>query len=168
MASLQGSNVPYWMSSLYELAISRWTSRRLTRQRAMLLRKYFAQFGHGSSISFQTRILEPGNIRVGSRTMLPNWSVLDGRGGLHIGDDVMLGFENVVLSSTHRSDRLDLPMRDQGMYCAPVRIGSDVWTGCRVVILPGVTIGDHAIIATGSVVNKDVAPWAVVGGSTLR
>lgn len=164
MASLSGGNVPWRMRVAYEHVISRWTSRRLTRRRVALLRGYFDGFGSASSISFQCRILEPGKIRVGQRSNLPNWSVVDGRGGLEIGNDVMLGFESVILTSTHKSDRLDIPMGDQGMFSAPVIIGDDVWTGCRVVIMPGVTIGDHAIVAAGSVVTKDVPAWGIVGG----
>ncbi len=164
MASISGDAVPRWFSLAYEMAISRWTDRRLSRRRTQLLRPYFAAFGSKSTVSFQTRILEPGKISVGRRSTIPNWSVLDGRGGLDIGDDCMLGFENVILTSIHRSDSTAVPMRDQGMYSSPVRIGNDVWTGCRVVILPGVTIGDHAIVGAGSVVTSDVPPWAIVGG----
>lgn len=164
MASIVGSNVPKWFSWAYELSISRWTHPRLSRVRVRLLRRYCDSLGLRSTLSFQTRIIEPARISVGNRTILPNWSVLDGRGGLRIGDDCMIGFENVILTSTHRSESVDIPMRDQGMYSAPVTIGDDVWTGCRVVILPGVTIGDHAIVAAGSVVTHDVAAWAIVGG----
>ncbi|MCM1987581.1 hypothetical protein KDK67_11430 [Methanococcoides seepicolus] len=47
-------------------------------------------------------------------------------------------------------------IREQGMYYAPVIIGKDVWVGTRVIILPGVTIGDGAVIGANSVVSKDV------------
>lgn len=52
------------------------------------------------------------------------------------------------------------PIRDN----KPVIIGNDVWIGAQVSILPGVTIGDGAVIAAGAVVNKDVPPYAIVGG----
>ncbi len=45
-----------------------------------------------------------------------------------------------------------------------VSIGNDVWIGAKSVILPGVTIGDGAVIAAGSIVNKDVAPYSIVAG----
>lgn len=168
MAAIRGDGVPRWFSYAYELAVSRWTHHRLARLRTSLLRRYFAALGHRSSVSFQTRILEPANIYVGSRSSIPNTSVIDGRGGLHIGDDCLLGFENVILTSTHESASVALPIREQGMYRAPVRIGNDVWTGCRVVIVPGVTIGDHVIVGAGSVVTHDVPDWAVVGGVPAR
>jgi acetyltransferase-like isoleucine patch superfamily enzyme len=164
MEVIRGDGVPGWFSVLYRLMISRWTNPHLGRLRVRLLRRYFGALGAQTSVSFGTRILEPARIRVGQRSTIPNTSVIDGRGGLAIGNDCLIGFENVILTSTHESSRLDLPIRAQGMYQAPVRIGDDVWTGCRVVIVPGVTIGDHAIVGAGSVVTRDVPPWAVVGG----
>ena len=47
-------------------------------------------------------------------------------------------------------------------------VGNDVWIGCNVVILPGVTIGDGAIVAAGSIVTKDVPPYAIVAGTPAR
>lgn len=52
----------------------------------------------------------------------------------------------------------------QDANCKKINIGNDVWVGANVVILPGVTVGDGAVIAAGAVVNKDVPPFAIVGG----
>ena len=54
------------------------------------------------------------------------------------------------------------------MSYAPVRIGSDVWMGARVIVLSGVKIGDHAVVGAASVVFKDVPAWAVVAGNPAR
>lgn len=168
MALIRGTGVSPAFSRAYEMAISRWTNPRLARLRTRLLRPHFDELGAGTSVSFQCRILEPARISVGRRSTIPNWSVLDGRGGLKIGDDCLLGFENVILTSTHESSSIHLPIREQGMYEAPVHIGDDVWTGCRVVVLPGVTIGSHAIVGAGTVVAKDVPEWSIVGGVPAR
>ena len=168
MAVIRGSNVGPVFQRAYELIISRWTTPRLTRLRTRLLGDYFASLGQGSSVSFQCRILEPSLINVGERSSIPNWSVIDGRGGLDIGNDCLLGFENVILTSTHESSSVAMPIRQQGMYMKKVTIGDDVWTGCRVVIVPGVTIGSHAIIGAGSVVTRDVPEWAVCAGVPAR
>ena len=87
MAKISGVGVPKWLSIAYEVWISRWTSPRLSMMRVSILRRYFSAFGSRSTISFQTRILDPGKITVGQRSSIPNWSVLDGRGGIEIGDD---------------------------------------------------------------------------------
>jgi acetyltransferase-like isoleucine patch superfamily enzyme len=168
VATIDGNGISRPFAFLYSALLSTVTGATAARWRTRALRSKFERFGRGSSVSFGTRILDPGNIRVGSRSTIPNTSVIDGRGGLTIGNDCLLGFENVILTSTHASDRVDLPMLDQGMYEAPVSIGDDVWTGCRVVILPGVRIGSHAIIGAGAVVTNDIPDWAVAAGVPAR
>ena len=86
------------------------------------------------------------------------------RGPLSIGDNVMMGPEVVILTSNHRFDRLDITMDRQGSIIKPVKIGNDVWIGQRVMIMPGVKIGNGVIIAAGAVVTKDIPDYAVVGG----
>ena len=83
----------------------------------------------------------------------------------HIGSDVMMDPDCVIYTRNHRFDRLDIPMREQGYGpVEPVEIGDDCWIGGRVTILPGVHVGNGAVIAAGAVVTKDVPPYAVVGG----
>ena len=83
----------------------------------------------------------------------------------HIGSDVMMGPDCVIYTRNHRFDRLDIPMREHGYGpVEPVEIGDDCWIGGRVTILPGVHVGNGAVIAAGAVVTKDVPPYAVVGG----
>ena len=86
-------------------------------------------------------------------------------GPVRIGRNVMMGPECVSLTRSHRYSRTDIPMISQGCEdYQPVSIGDDVWIGRRVIILPGVTVGDGAIIGAGAVVAKDVEPYAIVGG----
>lgn len=87
------------------------------------------------------------------------------RGPLEIGNDVMMGPEVMIFTSNHEISRTDIPMNVQG-FTTPrkVIIGNDVWIGARCIILPGVNIGDGAILAAGAVVAKDVPPFAIVGG----
>jgi acetyltransferase-like isoleucine patch superfamily enzyme len=53
---------------------------------------------------------------------------------------------------------------EQGVSTNPVTIGDDIWIGANAVILPGVTIGDHSVVAAGAVVTKDVPPHTLVAG----
>lgn len=55
-------------------------------------------------------------------------------------------------------------MGKQGLREAEVIIGNDVWIGMRVIIMPGVKVGDGAVIGAGAVVTKDVPAFAIVGG----
>ena len=164
MSVIDGPNLSRFDRWQYAWIWSRVTEGRLVGWRTRFLRRHLASFGARSGVSFGVRILSPERIRIGADTYLPNRSVFDGRGGLTIGDQCLIGFESVVLTSTHESSDPHTPVRDQGFYAAPVTIGDDVWLGCRVVVMLGVTIGDHAIVAAGSVVTKDVPEYTVVGG----
>ena len=56
------------------------------------------------------------------------------------------------------------PAKRQQLHPAPIHIGKRVWIGANATVIPGVTIGDDAVVAAGAVVNKDVPPRAIVGG----
>ena len=86
-------------------------------------------------------------------------------GRVSIGKDVIMGPECIFYTVNHRTDRNDIPIRLQGdLPEQPIIIGDDVWIGTRVIILPGVHVGSHSIIAAGAVVTKDVPEYAIVGG----
>lgn len=89
-------------------------------------------------------------------------------GPLKIGDNVMMGPDVTILSQTHIIERTDIPMGKQGMREAIVIIGNDVWIGMRSIIMPGVKIGNGAVIGAGAVVTKDVPDYAIVGGVPAR
>ena len=127
-----------------------------------------AEVGPGVRFSHNVKVLGPARLRIGSNTKVLNNVILDARGGMRIGSDTQIGFESIVLTSSHRFDDTTQPITAQGMSCAPVRIGSDVWMGARVIVLPGVIIGDHAVVGAASVVVEDVPEWAVASGNPAR
>ena len=82
-----------------------------------------------------------------------------------IEDNVMMGLDVLILANIHKSDRIDIPLIDQGYHeRMPPVLKSGCWIGARVVILPGVTIGEGSIVGAGAVVTKDVPDYSVVGG----
>ena len=82
---------------------------------------------------------------------------------IRIGDNCLLGPDVTILNTNHVFLKNKL-IRDQEEISSPIIIGNDVWIGAKAIILPGVTIGDGAVIAAGSLVNKDVASYTIVGG----
>ncbi len=80
-----------------------------------------------------------------------------------------MGPEVVLKATSHAYDRIDIPMAQQGEAPEkPILIGDDVWIGMRTIILPGVEIGSHSIVAAGSVVTKSFPEYSVVGGVPAR
>ena len=78
----------------------------------------------------------------------------------------MMGPDVVIFTMNHKTERVDVRIGAQGMTDRKkVTIGNDVWIGQRVMIMPGVTIGDGSIIASNAVVTKKTyPPYSVVGG----
>lgn len=89
--------------------------------------------------------------------------LLDGRKGLKIGKNVTIAYEAIIWTLNH--DYNDVHFCGKG---APVTISDYVWICSRAIILPGVTIGEGAIVASGAIVTKDVPPYAVVAGVPAR
>lgn len=91
------------------------------------------------------------------------------QGKVIIGNDVIMGPECNIWTVNHAYDRMDIPIKYQGVTKAqPVIIGSGVWIGSRVTILPGVVIGEGAIVGSGAVVTKSVPDYAIVGGNPAK
>ncbi|MEK4967869.1 sugar O-acetyltransferase [Cytobacillus sp. FSL R7-0696] len=100
------------------------------------------------------------NIKVGKNVFINSGCRFQDQGGITIGDGVLIG-HNVVLATLNH----DIDPRKRGtMHPAPITIGNDVWIGANATVVPGVTIGDGAIIAAGAVVTKDVPQNVIVGG----
>ncbi len=110
----------------------------------------------------------PYRVSFGRHVSLNEWVYIDGFGGVTVGNDVRIAHRASILSSDHRFDQRSVPIRKQGLKRAATCIGDDVWIGAGAVILPGVTLGQGAIVAAGAVVNDDVAPYSIVGGVPAR
>jgi maltose O-acetyltransferase len=128
-----------------------------------IFRKSSSNFKVHAGVDFGTGV----NVEIGFNSSL-NKRAWIGNDTI-IGDDVMTGPEIIILSGGHNFNDLTIPMTHQGSTPRrPVIIGNDVWIGTRVIILPGIKIGNHSIIAAGSVVTKDVPDWAIVGGNPAK
>lgn len=121
--------------------------------------------GANSSIkSYVKLITYQGFIEIGENVSINPYTMIYGQGGVMIGNNVMIASHCIIVSSNHSFDRLDIPMRCQGVVAKGICIEDDVWLGSRVTILDGVTVGKGAIVAAGAVVNSNVEPFTIVGG----
>ena len=102
------------------------------------------------------------NVKIGKNVIINHNLTCMARGSIEIEDDVMIGPEVALLTANH--DFADHWV----LLCGKIHIKKNAWIGARAVILPGVTVGENAVVAAGAVVTKDVAANTVVGGNPAR
>lgn len=109
------------------------------------------------------------NIYLGDNVHIGPGCLLDGAGGINIQRGTIIAPDVVIYSRTHNFD-IDLGALpfDNVMLISPVNIGEFVWIGTRVIILPGVTIGDGAVVGAGAVVSRDIPACGVAVGNPAR
>lgn len=104
------------------------------------------------------------NIKIGDDCVLSKDCILMGKGGILLGDRVLVGYSSKILTGAHVIPKGLGSIRFSGHTYKPIRIGKDVWIGSNCVIMPGVNIGDNSIIAAGAIVNRDVPANVIFGG----
>jgi acetyltransferase-like isoleucine patch superfamily enzyme len=104
-----------------------------------------------------------GGVRLGHRVEINNFSIINGTGGVDIGDDTLIGPGVRIISYQHQF-AAGKTIRSQATERIAIRIGNDCWIGANAVILAGVTIGSGAVVAAGAVVTRDVPENSVVAG----
>ena len=100
------------------------------------------------------------NIHMGKKVFINSGCHFQDQGGIFIGDECLFGHNVVLATLNHDHD----PNRRADLFPKKIIIGNRVWMGANVSVMPGVTIGDNAIIAAGSVVTKDVPKDTIVAG----
>jgi acetyltransferase-like isoleucine patch superfamily enzyme len=110
-----------------------------------------------------------GTIEIGSESAIGRRSEIHCRDAtIAIGNHVRIAPETMIMTGNHVFDRSDIPISDQGVTHESVVIEDDVWIGTRVIILPGVTIGNGSVVGAGAVVSHDVEPTMIVAGVPAR
>lgn len=130
-------------------------------QRRAMLMNQFAACGDGVSVQWPVIINHPDHLRVGDRVSINAFVHIWALGGVTIGDDTLIASHVAITSLTHDPQA---KLYSASHQARPIVIGRNVWIGAHAVILPGVTIGDGAIVGAGAVVTRDVAPGVTVVG----
>jgi maltose O-acetyltransferase len=129
-----------------------------------LLRNFFyrlsgIKIGKRSVIHMGANFFFPKNISIGQGTILGTGIFIDGRAKVKIGSHTDIASEVMIYNSEHDLSSLTFKAIEE-----PVNIGDYCFIGPRVIVMPGVSIGDGAVVAGGAVVTKDVPEKAIVGG----
>lgn len=145
----------------YATLVNRLPSRTL---RHAFLKFWLGGFGAGTGVQMGCRFMNGRKVTLGPRNVINFGCLLDGRRyAITTGSDVSIGPEASILTLGHDPQSPDFA--DKG---GDVVIKDRVWIGYRAIILPGVTIGEGAVVGAGSVVTRDVDPYAVVAGNPAR
>lgn len=121
----------------------------------------------GSNINIDRNAIIGNHISIGDYSGIGRNSYISNY--VSIGKYVMMGPECLIYTANHEFGSVDKPMCYQKWSeCKPVEIADDVWIGGRVIILPGVHIGEGSVIGAGSVVTKDVASFSIVAGNPAK
>lgn len=131
-------------------------SRRI---RTRYLKKILGKMGEGVSFLRHVKLLYPKGISVGDRVIINQDVLLDGRGTLEIENDTDIATNVMIWTMDH-----DPNSETHESRAGKVHIGHHVWIASRATILPGVTIGNGAVVASNAVVTKDVPANAIVAG----
>jgi maltose O-acetyltransferase len=145
----------------YNAWIGRIPSRLL---RHAYLRSWLGRLGHGTGVQMGCRFLHGRKVFLGDRNVINHDCLLDGRRyRIVTGSDVSVGPAATILTLGH--DPNSSSFADKG---GDVIIGDRVWIGYGALVLPGVEIGEGAVVAAGAVVTKHVDAFTIVGGNPAR
>jgi acetyltransferase-like isoleucine patch superfamily enzyme len=124
---------------------------------------------HGAILHvYNFRDLPHAGIHIGYDSLIGEYNVIRGQGGVTIGNRVFTSPMVQIIAVNHVFDDPQRSFVDQGITAEGIVIEDDVWIGSGAIITDGVRVGQGAVIAAGAVVTKDVAPHTVVGGVPAR
>jgi acetyltransferase-like isoleucine patch superfamily enzyme len=124
---------------------------------------------HGAVLHvYNFRDLPNSGIRIGRDSLVGEYSVIRGQGGVTIGDRVYTSPFTQIIAVNHVFDDPDRPFVEQGITAEGIVIEDDVWLGSGAVIVDGVRVGKGSVVAAGAVVTRDVPAHTVVGGVPAR
>jgi acetyltransferase-like isoleucine patch superfamily enzyme len=157
-----GPDVPLTHLLLHSKPMGRW-----------LCRQKFHHFGEGAEFRPYAYAIRTDRIHIGARVVVRPGTMLFASetlgGDIVIEDDVLIGSGVHIYCDNHSFEDVSRPIIDQGdAPTRPVRICRGAWLGANAILLPGVTVGENAVVGAGAVVTRDVPPRRVAAGNPAR
>lgn len=140
-----------------------WTPKPLNPWRLFVLRCFGTHIEGVPFVHSRARIQIPWKLRLAHRACLGDRANAYTLGEITLGEGATIAQEAYLCTGTHDFASPALPLQT-----TPIFVGKDVFVGVRALVLPGVTIGDRAVVGAGAVVTKDVPPGAIVAGTPAR
>ena len=131
--------------------------------RIFLLRLFGAKIGRHCAVRSSAKIWLPWNLEMGEWVAISEDCDVYNADKISIGDRTTISKGVFLCGASH-----DISSPIMELVHAPIYIGNDAWIAARAIVLPGLVVGDGAVVAAGAVVTKDVAPWTVVGGNPAK
>ncbi len=121
------------------------------------------KIGAKSIIFTRTEFIDVHGASIGERVIIGGQCFIDCRGGLKIGNNVNISGRSILVAGTH-----DLHSRRFEAAIKPIVVHDRVWICTGAIILPGMTLGEGAVVGAGSIVTKDVRPFSIVAGNPAK
>ncbi len=137
--------------------------------RRRVMRPQFASCGENLTILEGVDFRVAEKMHVGNNVTIGNNCIFQAAAGLTLGDDVMFAPNVMVWTQSHTTERIDIPIREQGNTPGPISIGPDCWFGSNVFVMPGAQMGKGCIVSANSVVGAKKYPdWVILMGNPAR
>lgn len=158
-----GSKVGRVLWNMTWLLCARWTpdhGKLFNCWRIALIRLFGGHIGRHCVVKSSCEIWQPWKLKLGEYVALSEHVICYSVDAITIGNHATVSRDTFLCCASH-----DISSPNMELTYAPIVIGDNAWIAARAIVLPGRTIGAGAVVAAGSVVVKDVAPWTVVGGN---
>ena len=131
--------------------------------RVSVIRLFGAKIGKRCAIASSVRIWAPWNLEIGDFTALGPGAEIYDVDKVKLGSNITISQQAYICTASHDISSLKKPL-----ITKPITVADSAWVCARSILLPGVTIGEGAVVAAGAVVTRDVEPWTVVGGNPAK
>ena len=146
-----------WLLASKLMYIASW------RIRSALFRVFGAKVANDCALYPSARYYAPWNLECGSRVCIGPEVEVYNKAKVVIGSNVVISQGAYICTASH-----DISSPTMDLVLKPITIGDNVWIAAKATILPGVTVGEGAVVGACAVVAKDVPPWSVVAGNPAR